>query len=355
LARWRYRFIVLIVLSLVAFWPSQGMLESGEADVLQELFVLNRSLEVTQGHLVRLEGQIQGVDQQRAQAAVKVKDLELERLKLQAQFARRARYYSEQGAGAPFAILLTAQSFPDFLGRLETLTWILQRDSRLMEEVRRVKVAIASRQLELEQQRTELNLLRQEQQAEVETLRIAIAAKESILSGLREQRTAIESRLAELERQYETTAKPVLDRLGSSLQTVATQNGEFRPDSIKFTLVPPGITVRISSQNLTDFFQRAEALRGLSIVVKPDTVDLIGDFDSTRLQISGRFVIAGKQVMRYEPKEMKVGPYVVPEHITRELLAKGSLDVDIASLITPWSLQEVLAEEGFLQIKAGLR
>jgi hypothetical protein len=324
-----------------------------EKAVLAQLFALNRTLEGLQTTISDFDVRIAGLVLQSHEFQVERDSLEAQRLTRKAQYAERVRYTYEQGPLTPIAFLFSSKSFPEFLSRLDSLVWLLKQDSRLLASLRELKLTVEEKDRAIATQRTTLVSLRDEQVGAVNRLQSEIADKEAILVSLKEQRGGIEAQLSELEVRWNRDAKPVLDHLGESLKALSDHLGEFHPDAVDFTLVPPGATVRITDRTLNQFFAKVSDLQGLNFVMVPDQVIMAGEFGGTKLRIEGRFRVTGKTVLRYEPTSIYVQELKAPASVTNALIASGKLDIDLATIVNPWRLQSVTIKPGEMSLKAG--
>lgn len=326
-----------------------------EQAAVAELFLLNRTLDEIRRAIARLDQEIGTVSAEQTAAEAKRDRLEAERKQTQAQFGRRARYYHEQGTFAPVGFLLQSSTLGDFLLRIDILSMVMQRDARLIRELRTLKAAVEEQEKVLAAKRAELVALREKQSGQEERLKGEIAHKERVLASLKEQRSGVETRVAELEQVWATAAEPVLAAFGKSLQTVALRVKDLTPDSVQFSLVPPGATVKVSEQNLNQFVAQDGDMKGLSFRLRPGEANLEGSFGGVKVSIAGQFSIKGKTVLRYEPKEIRFVDFRLPPSVTEELLASGRLDIDYSALIGPWAMQEIRMEDAALVVKAGLK
>lgn len=334
---------------------SSNAAAKAEQAVVAEIFSLNRTLEEIRSQIAKLDVQVADVTLQEVAAAAERDRLEAKRKERQAQFAVRMRYYNEEGNWAPVGFLLNAGSFSDFLFRLDVLQAILERDARLIRELRSLKAAVVEQTRVLAQKHTELTDLRARQGAEETKLQTEIARKETILSGLKEARAGVEAKVGVLEQVWETAAKPVLESFGKVLQTVALKITDLTPDSVQPTLVPLGATVKVLEANLNRFIQRESDLMGLSFRLLANQANLEGTFGGVKVEISGRFLLKDKAVLRYEPREIRFQDFILPQSVTDELLAAGRLDMDFSTLVGKWAIKEVAMEDGAMVVKAGLK
>jgi hypothetical protein len=333
--------------------PASSRAETEEEAVLGQLFGLNRTLETSQSQVARLDQQIAAVTAQQAAAQAERDRLDARRKDRLAHFGRRLRFYQETGTVTPIGYLLTSRNLIEFLERLELLQQVLEQDARLLAEIRELKTQVAAQEKKLADQRAELAALRQTQAEHVQSLQSDIAEKERLLASLQEKRAAVEQQLAALDEVWERTAKPVLYDLGSSLQTVDL-NG-FQPDSIKGTILPPGATIKISEATLNQLFTAKADLKGMTVKVLPERIVLEGTFSGTVMKVSGNFTVQGKTIIRFEPREIFVGAYKVPDKVTNEIMAQGKLDIDASAFMRGFSLLDVHLEAPYIVIKAGLK
>jgi peptidoglycan hydrolase CwlO-like protein len=254
--------------------PAQTSVSPEEQQVLQELFTLGRSLEETRANMAELDTKIGALTRQQEGARAEMERLEAEREQRQAVLGRRLRYYHEQGRVAPFSVLLGADSFETFLDRLDLLMQVMARDNRLMRELRSLKDEAAQREQELRTAADQLVQLRAELVKSEARLQADIAQREQILSGLRERRAAVEAELAAIEKAWSEGARPVLEALGAAL--LELDAGSFKPDSVSFSIFPPGATAHISAANLGSFITGQPLLKGLTFRVEPGKVSLRG-------------------------------------------------------------------------------
>ena len=273
--------------------------------------------------------------------------------KTEAPTPRRRQEAREQGQIAMLGALLSAQSLEQFLTRLEWIRFILAHDSGLIREVRELKAAVEQQEQALRQAEGQLDEARSKLAADSARLAEAIAQREALLVSLQEKRAAVEAKLNDLERVWNDQARPVLEALGATLLTV--DPADFQPESVSFSLFPPGPTVTVNDAGLQRFFSRQPALRGLAFAVRPGEVSMEGDFDGNAIRIVGRFTIAGKAVLRFEPQEVRIRDFDVPLQALEQLPGQGRVEIDVTAMITPWSLQDVTMHQGELRIKAWLK
>jgi hypothetical protein len=333
--------------------PPPAELPPEEQAILAELFTLGRKRDEARAAILQVSQEIAQTAQRQADAAAERGRLEARRKERQAQLARRLRAYQVNGRGAPFAVLFGATSFVDFLARLDLVGQILDRDAKLLADLRSLKEGVAAQEAELRSASEQLSTLRTTLAREEAGLLLEIATREGILASLQEKRAEMEARLASLETAWEKQGQPVLLALGTTLSTV--DPATFEPDNISFSLFPPGATAVISAENLTRFFAQVKELQGLTVQLVPGGVLVAGQFDGAPIRIGGRFTIAGQTTLRYEPEEIQVREFVVPPESIAAWLEDAHIDIDLSGMVNPWVLKSVDVNGDEIRLKAGMK
>lgn len=352
--RWYRTAVILLLLPSIALLPllsGQAGAQDREA-VVQQLFSLNRQLEETRAALSDLEQRVQEVSARQAEAQARYDQLEAERLVRKERYGRRLRIYREQGSRAPILLLFSAKSLADFLWRLDALQQILEYDARLARELQELQAAVRVEESTLADARSEVERLRAEQQERAAELERAIAEQEAILASLGDERQEVETALAAVEQDWQVSAQPVLEALGTALQEMGT--GQFEPDDLRVTFLPPGAVVTISEQTLNDYFHGHPALANLEVSLSADELELAGTFEAVPVQIAGGFSVLPTGLLRFEPTMMQVREFTLPEDVIGQIVAEGQLDIDISDVVQPLSLRAIQVTDGVMTLRAGM-
>lgn len=298
---------------------------------------------------------------QRVELSARTGELEEERDRLvvlrdlrQTQFGRRARFYHEQGASAPFGLLLMSRSLPEFIDRVEVLSQVLARDARLARELRQLTEQVKVQQQRVASERLELVALRQRSEEQQQSLRAEIARREQILNNLSaEERPVVEAILEQMEENWQTVAVPVLEQLGEALQSIDLSG--LKADAVRLTLIPPGAVVRLEEATLNKLFDQRDDLRSLKFELRPTGVTLTGTYGDMPVVIRGEFMLAGRSTLRFDPAEVRVGEYPLPASVLTEMMEAGMLDLDLSPLVGAFALRDLEMADGWLSVRAGLR
>ena len=293
----------LLALCLLPQAPARAEPDPEQA-VLTELFTLNRTLQEVRLRIAALQAEAERATQEQARLEAERDRLERLRQERLAVFGQRARYYSERGTLAPVGVLLAAGSLPEFLDRLELITYAMQRDAKLLAELRDLKGRAEQHSQAASAQRAEAVRLAEQARTEEARLTAEVTRREQLLADLQGQRAAVEAQLAVLEHAWETAAMPVLASLGEAMLELDV--AAFTPDSIGFSLLPPGANIRISEITLNRFFGASPALGRLTFLLLPGEVLLEGEYGGVPVRVKGRFLVANRTLLRYEPLLMEV-------------------------------------------------
>lgn len=322
---------------------------------LAELFQLNRTLQQIEAEVSRLEVESQHVEADRAVVAAEGSRLREELEVRQARFGARARYFYEKGNMGLLQMLLGATDLGDFISRVDLLTLILRRDRELIQEVRALRAEVQQHEAHLNRLADELRVLRSQEQARRDELAAQVERKEQALAALADRRVEVERELARLEEIWAREAMPILTGFTTSFAAHSVHMVDIQPDALQVTLFPPGATMRLSEETLNAFLDRSEELKGLRFRIAPSNVALVGRFSGVEMEINGRVEIVGKTAFRYRPTGIQFYGFTVSEQFLEELVGTGRLDVDLEELISPLTLLEVRAEDGYLFGRAGVK
>lgn len=367
--------LAAMLMALLLLWPTLGLTESpdldtlkeqrgaltGELDVvrgeeqavLKELFNLNRSLDQIRGQISVTEEEMAGVEQV---LQVTVEQGNALRARYQArlkQFGRRVRFMAERGPITYLEVLLEAKDLSDFIWRLGLIRAFINRDATLLSDVRSLRQEVAAKEAELQAQRRQLAELNGKLLGEQGRLEDTIRLKNDRLVALQDQRGGYEQSLDALEKAWNEQAVPLLKAFGQAFHTMTLQVTELKPAQFDVVFLPvPTARVIVKTEDLNNFLQQFPDLKGLRFTLLPGKANLSGDFGGATLEFNGTFVIVGKTVLRYAPEHISFAGLPIDEQYTRELVAGGGLDLDLASIVTNWKLNTAVVDTDTVTVTA---
>jgi len=157
-------------------------------------------------NISRLESELVEIDQQITKLKREVKKAEAELLEAEAKLDERSRILGdrvktiyENGTVGYIEVLFNAESFSDFLGRLEFLKKIAQQDSNLVEEIKVEREELTVKKQELESNKAKMELLQKRVEANHQELDQQKELEEEKLKELKSNRSEAEKDQAQAE------------------------------------------------------------------------------------------------------------------------------------------------------------
>ncbi|WPD19256.1 murein hydrolase activator EnvC family protein [Thermaerobacter composti] len=174
-------------------------LKQDETAIAERVRILEEQIRATRVRLAELTEQVR-----EAEARVEAKQREIDeatrRLEQREDYvARRLRAIQENGTVGVVEVLFEANSFADFLTRLDLLSRILRHDVEVMAEVKAERERLVAEKRQLEAERRRLAALKAEVERQHQRLNATVASHRAELAKLAEQRRQIQRHLAALE------------------------------------------------------------------------------------------------------------------------------------------------------------
>ncbi|GAB6877592.1 peptidoglycan DD-metalloendopeptidase family protein [Thermaerobacter litoralis] len=174
-------------------------LKEDEASILERVRILEEQIRETRVKLAELNEKVRD-----AEARVDAKQKEIDEATRQLEqredyVARRIRAIQENGTVGVLEVLFEANSFSDFLTRLDLLSQILRHDLDVMAQVQAERERLVAEKKELEAERRKLVALKAEVERQQQRLNATVASHRDELARLAEQRRQWEQHLAALE------------------------------------------------------------------------------------------------------------------------------------------------------------
>ena len=197
-------------------------------------------------NISRLESELLEIDQQLTKLGREVKKAEAELIEAEAKLEERSKILGERvkiiyenGTVGYIEVLFKAESFSDFLGRLEFLKKIAQQDSELVEEIRAEREEITVKKQELESNQAKMELLQKRVEANRQELDQQKDLQEVKLKEIKSNRFEAEKDQAQAEADNKRVEELIRQKLtpvnrgnsgsnsGSNSDTPALGSGQF--------------------------------------------------------------------------------------------------------------------------------
>ncbi|ACA58847.1 murein hydrolase activator EnvC family protein [Candidatus Desulforudis audaxviator] len=184
----------------------------------REIAVIDNSIK---GRLLRIDqltALLHEVTARLKEAESELADAEARLQEMNALFAARVRSAYENGNITYLEVLLGAQSFNEFVTRVEFLKEILARDVALIEQIEEERLAIERQKEAIEERRAQVQSLRSEQEAAYRSLLNEQREKESLLAVARGNLAQFEAEVDKLEREEQEILRQIaLQRAGKDV------------------------------------------------------------------------------------------------------------------------------------------
>lgn len=158
---------------------------SGDLSAVQkQITLLDSQLEAQQDEIDAQEELLTELGHMIDAKTIELAQSEQEQEEQYAQLRSRLRYMVEHGTSSSLSILLSSDSFSDFLNRYEIIRQISLRDEALFEKLKAIRDKVRTEKQELEDTRQEAEDTRAQMEQNKQELEAQLAAKQKQLANL---------------------------------------------------------------------------------------------------------------------------------------------------------------------------
>lgn len=205
-------------------------LKGSKEDIQSEVEKLDKQLNEISGKVKELESRLSKKRQEIADTESALNKAKEQEKKQYRNMKKRIQFMYENGQTSYVEMLLSADSFTDFLNAVEYITQISQYDRKMLKEYQNMQVTIADTQKTLETDYASLQSL----QAKVQEEKQAVAALESakkgelndVADGLTDAQTVAKAYEAEIQAQNEVIAQIQAAQKRAAEQQAAQQQAQ---------------------------------------------------------------------------------------------------------------------------------
>ena len=205
-------------------------LKGSKEDIQSEVEKLDKQLNEISGKVKEFESRLSKKRQEIADTESALNKAKEQEKKQYRNMKKRIQFMYENGQTSYVEMLLSADSFTDFLNAVEYITQISQYDRKMLKEYQNMQVTIADTQKTLETDYASL----QSQQAKVQEEKQAVAALESAKKGelndvaddLTDAQTVAKAYEAEIQAQNEVIAQIQAAQKRAAEQQAAQQQAQ---------------------------------------------------------------------------------------------------------------------------------
>lgn len=185
-------------------------------DITSEVVAINNSISRKEAEIEQLNASIAQTDKVLKETEAELKKAEQELEKSTELLMKRLKGIYQAGEISYLEVLLEAQSFSDFINRIELVQKIVAQDKQIMEEVAREKERIAAQKKELENKMQQLAALKQQQ----ERARAELASRQdqrvALLREAQQDAKKFEQQVYQLEQQEQAILRQIAQQNSSS-------------------------------------------------------------------------------------------------------------------------------------------
>ena len=221
-------------------------LKGSKEDIQSEVEKLDKQLNEISGKVKELESRLSKKRQEIADTESALNKAKEQEKKQYRNMKKRIQFMYENGQTSYVEMLLSADSFTDFLNAVEYITQISQYDRKMLKEYQNMQVTIADTQKTLETDYASLQSL----QAKVQEEKQAVAALESAKKGelndvaddLTDAQTVAKAYEAEIQAQNEVIAQIQAAQKRAAEQQAAQQQAQAAEENQNTAqnTTPPG-------------------------------------------------------------------------------------------------------------------
>ncbi|MGO0121946.1 murein hydrolase activator EnvC family protein [Desulfothermobacter acidiphilus] len=187
------------------------------ANLTAALSSLNASIAAKERERQVLERELAKTEQDLRQAEEQVRQAEMRLREAEEIFGERLRGVYEEGQVSYLEVLFGANSFGDFITRLEFLRHVLRFDAALVQEIKARRAELESYRAQVQERHQRLVALHQQQEAVIKALTAQEAEKKTLLAQVQGQLSQLQTELNALEAQEQEILRQIaLQRSGST-------------------------------------------------------------------------------------------------------------------------------------------
>lgn len=217
---------------------------------MQRKTQVDSELAQVQEQINSLDAQIAASDEKIAAKETELAAAQEESNRQNAAYQQRVKMMVERGAMSYLEVLLSADSFSDFLTRADVVQQVADYDNRLLDILKENEQSIADIKQELEDERAGTAAIRSEAAEHRQTLNAKLAESQQIIKGLEQDQAKLKAQQEQAARDEEAARAEIAAALrarSSSASNSATSvytGGTFRWPTNVTTLVTSEFSMR---------------------------------------------------------------------------------------------------------------
>lgn len=204
--------------------------KASQASITQEIAQLDQSVSQAEDELDAVEGKLADTQQKLSNAQEELKVATEKKEEQVVAFKKRIKYIHENGSIGYLQVILEADSFGDFLTRMQYVNDIMNFDKATLDELKKNQKIIEVKTNEIQTERDEVAKLAEEQKKKAQELQAKLKEKQAAAEKYRTDVNKYEQEVASW-----TKASSEVESLINQATTTSTKNGGAAQGNVNYT------------------------------------------------------------------------------------------------------------------------
>jgi peptidoglycan hydrolase CwlO-like protein len=324
-----------------------------EQELIAEILKLRLRAETLKRELQDLEQQITDQNLHISQITTEIDGLKAKINTLRADLGKWVRYYYFTGSYAYLQVLFQAESFADFITRVELIGRLIQYNQKKIAEITDLEQKLSKTEIELQQQKALAETAYREKSKKSEMLAALMVERGAALTKARGVSQALYEQLLSLEQKWNTVF-PNIDLLLRSFATLPWSS--VAPDKISFNWLKGQIVVDVSAKNITSYFRKIDPKwLPLTVIIGDGNLAIsYVEQENSTILLQGELILENNKV-GFVPASLSIDGKPLQQDILQLLTREYDLSLDITNLQQGYILEKINLTPGLMRLVLGNR
>lgn len=320
-----------------------------EKKVLEKLFLIAKEIETLEAEELKINSWISVTKEQ-------VTELERRIEKTQGSYNEKLHllekvlvYYQRGGPATYLEMLLSTDSFSEFLKSLNVIKDISHNVAKLLDTLEEGKRVLEEERLQLNDKMKELTGKQKELAYNLAQRETAHQEQEAFLSGLEEKRSYYEEQLQDIEQLWENSKQLFVEIASEATRIIG--EGHFTSEDLNLSMGLFTVPGAIREETFNRVLKENSHMTEMSFHFNQDQVVI--EVPELKLVLRGDFIITGDKAIEYQVTEGTFYDLPLDELSVQALFEQGPITIDFTAIagdiaMVDFQLQEVESREGQL-------
>lgn len=200
-----------------------------------EIESLDKTVAEAQAALDEIETQLNDVTARLAESEVQLKEATDKKDAQLESFEGRIKFLHENGSIGYLQIILSAESFTDFLTRIQYVNDIMNYDNNLLSELQKTENEIEQKTAEIAEDKAQVEVLVAEQKAKTEEYNTKLAEKQATYNQYKLDAAAYEQELASWEKASEEVESLIAQATAAASRRSSATSSDSSSGNVTYT------------------------------------------------------------------------------------------------------------------------